>query len=216
MGRVVDLHSSKDMGMDRAIERLVSLGSVSVIATDVSPVPGFVSRMAGKLGAVVYEPEESALVFDKIVITRGYRTEDAHQRDSLAAALTAYASYRNKFVKIDSMGMDSALADEVKHLVIRGVTIEKARLMVEERGHMTAEEEKRREAPKHVLSPGRSRNLNTAGEWPCSSARMSRLGPGLQKRIWRLSLSGRRRQRFRGNATWASAWMRRYAGGIIP
>jgi len=49
MGRVVDLHSSKDMGMDRAIERLVSLGSVSVIATDVSPVPGFVSRMAGNL-----------------------------------------------------------------------------------------------------------------------------------------------------------------------
>lgn len=132
-GRVVDLFSSKDLGLDKALERLVSLGSVSVIASDVSPAPGFVLRMASKLGAVVYAPPESALVLDKIALTRGHRTEDAHQRDSLAAALIAYGAYRNKFAKIDSMGLDAVRADEVKHLFVRGFSIDKAKALIEDR-----------------------------------------------------------------------------------
>ncbi len=133
-GRVVDLFSSKDLGLDKALERLVSLGSVSVIASDVAPAPGFVLRMASKLGAVVYAPPESALVLDKIALTRNNKTGDAHQRDSLAAALLAFGAYRNKFAKIDSLGWDERKADEVKHLVIRGFSIDKARTAVEERG----------------------------------------------------------------------------------
>ena len=132
-GRVIDLFSSKDLGLDKAIEHLVSLGSISILATDVTPAPGFVLRMASKLGAVVYSPPESALVLDKIALTRSHRTEDAHQRDSLAAALIAYSAYRNKFAKIDSLSMDSAKADEVKHLFIRGYSIDKARSLIEER-----------------------------------------------------------------------------------
>jgi hypothetical protein len=133
-GRVVDLFSSKDLGLDKAVERLVSLGSVSVIATDVAPAPGFVLRLAAKLGAIVYAPPESALVLDKIALTRSHKTGDAHQRDSLAAALIAYGAYRNKFAKIDSLGLDARKADEVKHLFIRGFSIDKARAAVEDRG----------------------------------------------------------------------------------
>ena len=138
-GRVVDLFSSKDLGLDKAIEHLVALGSVSVLATDVSPAPGFVLRMASKLGSVVYAPPESALVLDKIALTRSHRTEDAHQRDSLAAALIAYGAYRNKFAKIDSLGMDAAKADEVKHLFVRGYSIDKARSFIDERNRKLAE-----------------------------------------------------------------------------
>jgi len=132
-GRVVDVLSSKNLGLDKAIEHLVALGSVSVLATDVTPAPGFVLRMASKLGAVVYSPPESALVLDKIALTRSHRTDDAHQRDSLAAALIAYSAYRNKFAKIDSLGMDPVKADEVKHLFVRGYSIDKARALIEER-----------------------------------------------------------------------------------
>jgi predicted RNase H-like nuclease (RuvC/YqgF family) len=135
-GRVVDLFSSKDLGIDKAIEHLVSLGSVSVIATDVAPAPGFVLKMASKLGAIVYAPPESALVLDKIALTRSHRTDDAHQRDSLAAALIAYGAYRNKFAKIDSLGMDPSKADEVKHLFVRGYSIDKARSLIEQRNRV--------------------------------------------------------------------------------
>jgi predicted RNase H-like nuclease (RuvC/YqgF family) len=153
-GKVIDLFSSKDLGLDRALERLVSLGSVSVIATDVAPVPGFVQKMASKLGAVVYAPPESTLVLDKIAITRNHRTEDAHQRDSLAAALIAYSSYRNKFAKIDSLGMDPAKADEVKHLFVRGYSIDKARALIEERSRKPeAKKEAFIEKPKPAPQP---------------------------------------------------------------
>ena len=153
-GRVVDLLSSKDLGLDKAIEHLISLGSVSVLATDVSPAPGFVLKMASKLGAVVYAPPESALVLDKIALTRSHRTEDAHQRDSLAAALIAYSAYRNKFAKIDSLGMDTAKADDVKHLFVRGYSIDKARSLIEQRNKKPeAKKEQPIEKPKPVPQP---------------------------------------------------------------
>jgi uncharacterized protein len=153
-GRVVDLFSSKDLGLDRAIEHLVSLGSASVLATDVSPAPGFVLRMASKLGAVVYAPPESTLVLDKIAITRSHRTEDAHQRDSLAAALIAYGAYRNKFAKIDSLGMDAVKADEVKHLFVRGHSIDKAQALIDERSRKpAANKEPVAQKPKPVPQP---------------------------------------------------------------
>ncbi len=133
-GKVVDLYSSKDLGLDKSVERLVSLGSVSVVATDVAPAPGFVHKMASKLGAIVYAPPESALVLDKIALTRNHRTGDAHQRDSLAAALLAYSTYRNKFAKIESLGLDPKKTDSVKHLVIRGFSVDKAKAAVEDMG----------------------------------------------------------------------------------
>ena len=153
-GKVVDLFSSKDLGMDKAIEHLVSLGSVSVLATDVASAPGFVLKMASKLGAVVYAPPESTLVLDKITITRSHRTLDAHQRDSLAAALIAYGAYRNKFAKIDSLGMDPSKADEVKHLFVRGYSIDKARSLIEERSRKpAATKESAPEKPKPAPQP---------------------------------------------------------------
>jgi len=152
-GKVVDLFSSKDLGLDKAIEHLVSLGSVSVLATDVSPAPGFVLRMASKLGAVVYAPPESALVLDKIALTRNHKTGDAHQRDSLAAALIAYSAYRNKFAKIDSLGMDPSKADEVKHLFVRGYSIDKARALIDERNRNPPAKIAVQEKPKPAPQP---------------------------------------------------------------
>jgi hypothetical protein len=125
-GRVIDLFSSKDMSMDKVIERLVSVGRVSVIASDVSPVPSAVSKLAAQLGAVVESPGESLRVDEKIELVRPYKIENSHQRDSLAAALSTFCRFRNKFQKIESLG----LGDEVKHLVLRGHSIDEAAKML--------------------------------------------------------------------------------------
>ena len=148
-GNVVDLFSSKDMGLDRAVEHLVSVGTVSIVATDVSPAPGFILRLAAKVGAVVYTPPESALVLDKIALTRSHTTGDAHQRDALAAALLAYGAYRNKFAKIDSLGLDAEEAEGVKHLVIRGFSVDKAKAAIANKGKK-AEEKKEKAVDKPV------------------------------------------------------------------
>ncbi|MBN2250787.1 MAG: DUF460 domain-containing protein [Candidatus Altiarchaeota archaeon] len=128
-GTVIELYSSKDLGLDKTIEHLVSLGTVSLVATDVNPPPSFVSKIATKLGAVLYVPKYSVGVSEKMDVTRAYKPDDAHQRDALAAALTAYASYKNKFAKIDSLYLGRYSGD-VKHLVLHGHSIEKAKSMV--------------------------------------------------------------------------------------
>ncbi|MCX6695376.1 MAG: DUF460 domain-containing protein, partial [Candidatus Altiarchaeota archaeon] len=121
-GGVVGLHSSKDLGLSGVIEYVMGLGRPSVVACDVASPPDFVSKVASNLGAVLYSPDESLTVSEKLDITRNFDVSDAHQRDALAAALNAYSVYRNKFEKVDSLGF----GDEVKHLVVRGVPIGKA------------------------------------------------------------------------------------------
>lgn len=125
-GEVVGLCSGKDMGLDEVVRYLIGLGTVSIIATDVNPAPDFVLKVASKLGSQVFVPVESIRVLEKMEATRDYRIDDAHQRDALAAALNAYAFYRNKFMKIDSLGLSREDADEVKHLVVSGKSISEA------------------------------------------------------------------------------------------
>lgn len=123
-GNPVDVLSSKDLGLDKTIRHLMSLGTVSMIATDVNPTPGFVSKLAAQLGSVVFTPQESLTVSEKIVMTKGYGVEDSHQRDALAAALTAFNKFKNKFQKIDSLKL--AGGDNVKHLILQGLSINRA------------------------------------------------------------------------------------------
>jgi predicted RNase H-like nuclease (RuvC/YqgF family) len=124
-GNVVGVLSGKEMGLDAVLEYLIGLGTVSVVATDVCPAPDFVLKVASQLGAVVYVPAESTKVLDKMEAIKQYSVDDAHQRDALSAALIAFASYKNKFIKIDSLGLDSD-AEEIKHLVVQGVSISEA------------------------------------------------------------------------------------------
>ncbi|MBN2014127.1 MAG: DUF460 domain-containing protein [Candidatus Altiarchaeota archaeon] len=127
-GEPVDLFSSKDLSMDKIIHRLVKSGRSSVIATDVNPAPGFVSKLAAQLGARVYTPPESLSVSEKIDLTRNHKTSDAHQRDSLAAALFTFNRFKNRLQKIDSMN----LGDDVKHLVLQGHSTSEAKKMLQE------------------------------------------------------------------------------------
>jgi predicted RNase H-like nuclease (RuvC/YqgF family) len=121
-GDLVDLFSSKDLGIPGVIAHLIRLGRVSVIASDVKPAPAFVSKLAAQLGALVHTPHEPLSVSEKIELTRDFKTEDSHQRDALAAALTTLNRFRNKFQKIDSLN----LGDNIKHLVLQGYSIDKA------------------------------------------------------------------------------------------
>ncbi len=121
-GNLVALTSSKNLGLNKTIDYIISLGKPSLIASDVNPAPGLLVTLSSKLGSPLYEPTQSLSVDDKIKHTRIFQISDAHQRDALAAALTAYQSYKNKFQKIASMG----LGDEVKHLLLQGYSVDDA------------------------------------------------------------------------------------------
>ncbi len=121
-GDIVDIISSKDMGLSNVIEYIVSHGKPSMIACDVNPIPGFVSKISKTFGVRSFIPEKDLSVNEKIEMARGFNVSDAHQRDALAAALNAFNKYRNMFTKVDSL----KLSDEVKHMVLQGNSIEKA------------------------------------------------------------------------------------------
>ena len=147
-GELLSLFSSKDLSLDKVIKYLTGFGKVSLIAVDVKPAPSFVTRLATKLGSQLSVPEEPLHVSEKIELTRGIKTKNSHQRDALAAALTAHHKFKNKFMKIDSLG----LGDEVKDLVLNGISINDAVEMLredEEEEIVEPEEEK----PARIPSP---------------------------------------------------------------
>lgn len=121
-GKILNLFSSKDLGLDRVIEHLLSFGKVSIIATDVHPAPEFVSKLVTKLGSRLFMPGEPLRIGEKITLARDYKARNSHERDALSAAINAFNKFRNKFEKIESLGY----GDDVKHLVTQGISIENA------------------------------------------------------------------------------------------
>lgn len=121
-GKVQYACSSRNMGVDEIIRRITSLGRASLIASDVTPTPDSVLKIAASLGCPVFTLYEPLPVTEKNSLTSAYRVEDLHARDALAAALNAYNKYKNKLNKISSLGY----GDEVKHRVLQGNSIEKA------------------------------------------------------------------------------------------
>jgi len=148
-GEVLNIFSSKDLSLDKVIKHLLEFGRVSLIAVDVNPAPGFVPKLAAQLGSQLFVPEELLHVSEKIEITREYKTKNSHQRDALAAALTAYHKFKNKFGKIDSL----SLGDEVKNLVIHGISIDDAVKMLEEKEEEEPAELEIEKKPERIPSP---------------------------------------------------------------
>jgi uncharacterized protein len=126
-GRVVGAYSSKDMGVSQTVKHILSLGKPSVIASDVNPAPEFVSTIASQFGVRLFVPDKTLSVADKLDMSRPHDTQDAHQRDALAAAINAYAAYRKKLEKIESLGLPS----EAAHLVLQGMSISAAKAKLE-------------------------------------------------------------------------------------
>lgn len=146
-GELLSLFSSKDLSLDKVIKHLTEFGKVSLIAVDVKPAPGFVPKLATQLGSEVFVPKEPLHVNEKIMLTREYKTENSHQRDALAAALASFNKFKNKLAKIDSL----SLGDEVKDLVLHGISISDAVDMLKEEEEEIVEPEE--EKPARIPSP---------------------------------------------------------------
>jgi predicted RNase H-like nuclease (RuvC/YqgF family) len=160
-GTIVGVHSSKDLGMSQVVNYIISLGKPSIIASDVCPAPDFVAGIATSFGVGLFCPKTSLSVNEKLTITRPFEPQDAHQRDALAAALNAYTAFQKKLSKMDAQG----LPDQVKHVVLQGKSIARARNELQEPQSMekqsppvaahdehipTAEEQRIRELEKRV------------------------------------------------------------------
>lgn len=145
-GELVDVVSARTMSLSDVIEWIASRGKPLIVATDVFPTPGAVEKIKRSFNSVLYSPGEGLQAEDKITMARQFGYKNDHQRDALAAAVSAFKKYRNKFSLVEKKAPPEIDPDEVKALVVRGYSIESAiaelaAVPVPERQEQVAEEE---------------------------------------------------------------------------
>ena len=125
-GELVDLISSRGLSSSDVIEWIAARGRSLVVATDVYPTPGSVEKVKRAFNAVLYSPGGDIPAEEKIALGKEFGYKNDHERDALAAAMSAFKKYKNKFLQVEKKSPSEIDPDEVKALVVRGYSIENA------------------------------------------------------------------------------------------
>ena len=115
-GTIAGLKSGKDMGVDDIVAFIRKSGLPAIVATDVTPPPKAVSKIAISLGANIYAPSNSLSIEEKIQLTKTHNPANPHERDALAAALNAYRKMKNLLIKADVLD----LTQPKKYEILKG------------------------------------------------------------------------------------------------
>lgn len=134
-GKLLKSNSSKQFGLNQIISETTELGKVVLVGTDKSKIPNLVYLFAAKLGARAAVPGEDLKVDEKRKMASGFKAEDIHQADALAAALFAFKSTKPLLDKIDLYSKKckkEGIKDRIKELVItKKISIKSAVGMIE-------------------------------------------------------------------------------------
>ena len=127
-GKPIEVFSSKNYSCSDVIERIISRGNPLIVASDVTPTPSTVKRISRIFSSPVHELDESLSTEEKIALTkgRGYKYNNVHERDALAACVNAFRRYKKKFSQVHRKTPPGVDVEEVKAMVIKGVSISDA------------------------------------------------------------------------------------------
>lgn len=130
-GRVLHTEAKRNLSRGEALRRIYQWGIPVVVATDVTPPPEYVKKLAAMCGAVVYAPDRDLAVSEKSAIVEkiNYPTSTTHERDALAAAYKAFYEYKDKFNKLEKdfkVILNDKLLEKAKILIIKGKPIAQA------------------------------------------------------------------------------------------
>lgn len=115
-----------------------------MIATDVSPAPDFVMRIASRFHVRLFVPERNLQVEEKKKI--GSEIQNPHIRDAYAAAVKAYRNHESTLTRIEKS--DTVLyKDLIKHMVLQGHSAAEAEFI------LTKKEEKKIGNVENKVSP---------------------------------------------------------------
>jgi predicted RNase H-like nuclease (RuvC/YqgF family) len=134
-GELISLDSFKEIRRSEIISHIIGYGNTVLVATDVYPAPKTVRKIATTLNSKIWSPYKNMSVESKIEIVDSFTAtgnslnvpQNAHERDSLAAALKTYKDHLNKFRQIEKraeeLSLTQDMVDNVKILVINGKSI---------------------------------------------------------------------------------------------
>ena len=127
-GKPIEVFSSKNYSISDAIRRIISRGTPLIVASDVTPTPSMVKKISKVFSSHIHELSESLSTEEKIALTKGegYEYRNVHERDALAACLYAFKRYKRKFAQVRKKTPPDVDVEEVKALVVKGVSISAA------------------------------------------------------------------------------------------
>ena len=99
-GEVLDVLSTRTADTADVIEWVIERGRPIVVAADVEPMPETVEKIRRSFEAAAWEPHRDLPVDEKKHRTREEGYDDDHQRDALAAALSAFDDHEDQFERI--------------------------------------------------------------------------------------------------------------------
>ncbi|MDI6810324.1 MAG: DUF460 domain-containing protein [archaeon] len=140
-GKPVEVFSSKNYSIADTITRIISRGKPLIVASDVTPTPSMVKKIGILFSSFVHELDGSLSTDEKIALTKGegYEYKNVHERDALAACISAFKRYKKKFSQVQKKTPPGVNVEEVKALVVKGMSISAAI-----NGLISAQEEKRK------------------------------------------------------------------------
>ena len=113
-GELIDFIVEKGLGEEGAVRYIISKGTPSLIATDVSPPPKFVVKVSAMLNIPLYYPERSLKKGEKEKLAK--HIANPHVRDAYAAARKAYNTFANRLRNLEKKNG----SEEAKHNFLRG------------------------------------------------------------------------------------------------
>lgn len=123
-GNLVYLSSVRALAPGDIISEIRKIGRPALIATDKAEMPFGVEKIRRAFSAPGWTPKKDILIKEKYAAVEGYEFNDDHQRDSLSAAVMAYASFRNKFDNISRRLPAGTDLDFVRAGILKGLTLE--------------------------------------------------------------------------------------------
>ena len=105
--------------MNWTIDRILDSGTPVIIATDVSPAPSYVKKLASVFSAKLFVPRKDMSVRLKDELTKTFTFSNDHEMDATAAAIYALKHYAQTFKKVDER-VPSELRDFVKAGLVLG------------------------------------------------------------------------------------------------
>jgi len=99
-GQVLDVYSSRTVDAAAVTEWIVERGRPVIVAADVTPMPTTVEKLRRSFDAAGWTPESDLPVDEKLHRTREAAYDNDHERDALAAALSAYDAHEDQFERI--------------------------------------------------------------------------------------------------------------------
>ncbi len=126
-GNLIKLKSSKRLTLSILIDELLQVeGKIIAVGSDVRHPPHYITKFCSAFNARVLNPREDMKVGFKERVTSNFKTNDDHQRDALAAAVFAYNELRPLMQKVELSLKERGkehLVNEVKELVVNGLSI---------------------------------------------------------------------------------------------